>query len=76
MSQKAWVISPYQKKEGERSAEAKLEEAVGLSSAIDLEIIGRESIPVREIRPATYLGKGSVERLKEQIEKPDVVIMD
>ncbi|MBO7332859.1 MAG: GTPase HflX [Alphaproteobacteria bacterium] len=76
MSQKAWVISPYQKKEGERSSEAKLEEAVGLSSAIDLEIIGRESIPVREIRPATYLGKGSVERLKEQIEKPDVVIMD
>lgn len=76
MSQKAWVISPYQKKEGERSAEAKLEEAVGLSSAIDLEIVGQESIPVREIRPATYLGKGSVERLKEQMEKPDVVIMD
>lgn len=76
MSQKAWVISPYQKKEGERSAEAKLEEAVGLSSAIELEITGQESIPVREIRPATYLGKGSVERLKEQMGKPDVVIMD
>lgn len=76
VTQKAWVISPYQKKESERSCDAKLEEVVGLTSAIDLEVVGQESVFIREIRPATYLGKGNVLRLKEQMEKPDVVIMD
>lgn len=74
MAQKAWVISPYQKTE--RSCEAQLEEAVGLAEAIKLDVIAAQAVPVREIRPATYLGKGVVDRLKTNFERPDVVIMD
>ena len=74
MTQKAWVVSPYQK--NERSCESQLEEAVGLAEAIGLNVIAEQSVTVREIKPATYLGKGVIERLKADFEKPDVIIMD
>ncbi len=39
-----------------RSREARLDEAVGLACAIDVEIVGQEIVPLAQIRPATYLG--------------------
>jgi GTPase len=43
-----------------RSAQAKLEEAVGLARAIDLDVLQSGIVPVSEIRPATYIGSGKV----------------
>lgn len=44
-----------------RSIDAKLDEAVGLARAIDLEIAGAGIVSLAVIKPATYLGKGKVE---------------
>jgi GTP-binding protein HflX len=44
-----------------RRIEAKLDEAVGLARAIDLEIANAGIVSLSAIRPATYLGKGKVD---------------
>ncbi|MEK9725042.1 MAG: GTPase HflX, partial [Rhodospirillaceae bacterium] len=46
-----------------RSAESRLEEAAGLASAIDLEVVHAEVVNVNKPRPATFLGQGTVERI-------------
>jgi GTPase len=61
------VITPYRRaavrENGLRSPEARLEEAVGLARAIDLDVVEAGLVPLSEIRPATYLGKGKVEEI-------------
>jgi GTP-binding protein HflX len=85
---RAFVIGPYLARhaasraaagdENQRSHAARLDEAFGLASAIDLQIV--EAIPVvlTALRPATYLGKGKVEELAERvkIEEIGLVVMD
>ena len=46
-----------------RSAEAKLDEAVGLARAIDLDVLQSGIVPVAAIRPATFIGTGKVEEI-------------
>jgi len=41
-----------------RSPEAKLDEAIGLARAIDLAVLSAGIVPIADIRPATYIGKG------------------
>ncbi|MDQ4061958.1 MAG: GTPase HflX [Pseudomonadota bacterium] len=50
-----------------RSPEARLEEAVGLAKAIDLEVAAAIAFTLATIRPATYLGSGKVEELKRAL---------
>jgi GTPase len=52
-----------------RSREARMAEAVGLALAIDVEIVGQEVVPLSQIRPATFLGKGKVEELAEKVKE-------
>jgi len=61
-----------------RSPEARREEAVGLARAIDLEVVGAESVALDAIRPATFIGKGKVEQLATRVkaEEIDLVVMD
>ena len=61
-----------------RSAEARLDEAVSLTKAINLNVVGREIIALREVRPASYIGRGSVERLGEVLKQveAELVLMD
>jgi len=61
-----------------RTPEAALEEAIGLTQAINLRILHAEVINVAKPRPATLLGPGQLERLAEMVEElePSVVIMD
>jgi GTPase len=61
-----------------REASAKLDEAVGLARAIDLEIVRAELVRLQRLRPATLLGKGAVETLGTVIaeEKIAVAIVD
>ena len=56
----------------------RLEEAVGLARAIDLEIAGSLIVPLAARRPATLLGKGKVEelRLLAEREGAGLVIVD
>jgi GTP-binding protein HflX len=61
-----------------RSPEARLDEAVGLARAIDLDVARAEIVPLRQRRPATLLGSGTVAALGETIaaERIGVVIVD
>jgi hypothetical protein len=49
--------------EGGRGIEARLEEAVGLARAIDLEVASAGVVPISTVRPATLVGKGKVEEI-------------
>lgn len=78
MTQKAVVLLPVIKNATNlRDPQAKLEEAVSLTKAIDLDVVHFEYFNVREIKPATYIGGGTIERLKDIIASNhvDVVIM-
>lgn len=57
---------------------ARLEEAVGLALAIELKILHREVLHIREARPATLLGQGQVTHLQSIINElsPALVIID
>jgi len=47
-----------------RFEESRLEEAVGLALALDLEIVGTLSVRVRKLNPATLFGMGKVSEIK------------
>src|SRR6202795_4111026 len=61
-----------------RSPEAKLEEAVGLARAIDLNVVSSGVVPLGSIRPATFIGKGKVEEIAGLVKSDDagIVVMD
>ena len=61
-----------------RPPEARLDEAVGLAGAIDLQVVDALMAPLPAIRPATYLGKGKVEELAGRIRAEEIglVVMD
>ncbi len=51
----------------ERTPESKLEEAIGLTVAIDLEIVGSQIVRIPKIKPSTFIGSGKVDELKNFI---------
>jgi GTP-binding protein HflX len=53
---------------GGRAPESVLEEAVGLARAIDLDVVHGETVRLMQPRPATLLGRGTVDNFKELIE--------
>jgi len=66
--------------ERRRSAEARLEEAVGLAEAIDLDIVAAEIATLAAPRPSTLIGEGKVEALRRRLDettpRPGLVIVD
>ncbi|HZO45175.1 MAG TPA: GTPase HflX [Xanthobacteraceae bacterium] len=62
----------------QRSPEAKLDEAVGLAHAIDLDVVSSGIVPLGEIRPATFIGKGKVEEIAAVVKADEagIVVMD
>jgi GTP-binding protein HflX len=79
-AERAVVLHPYLKRggDGSRNADACLEEAIGLTEAIALEVVHAECVPLSLQRPATLLGTGAVEALASAIEATEaaVVIID
>ena len=77
---RAFVIHPFLKQEraSGRSPEGRLEEAVSLAAAIDLDIISSKIVPLQQQRPSTLFGKGKVEELATQVKAQEVelVIID
>jgi len=68
---------------GERDRDSCLEEGIGLAAAIDLSVRHGEAVTVSKPRPATLLGKGTIDRLRQIVsEEPsplgsiDVIIID
>ncbi|MCL4143837.1 UNVERIFIED_CONTAM: hypothetical protein GTU68_006808, partial [Idotea baltica] len=61
-----------------RTPEARLDEAVGLTNALDLEVIGAQTEALSKIRPGTLFGEGKLNALKEIIssESIDLAIID
>ena len=62
----------------QRSPEAKLDEAVGLAHAIDLDVVSSGIVPLAEIRPATFIGKGKVDEIAGLVKSDEagIVVMD
>jgi GTP-binding protein HflX len=82
-SGRALVVGPYPRDRSarhndERAPAARLDEAVGLARAIDLEVVEAGIAMLSELRPATYLGKGKVEEFAGLIKSLDIgiVVMD
>ncbi len=82
MRDKAIVLHPVIRKAPDslRSAEASLEEAVGLALNIGLEIAAADLVPVSQVRPATLIGGGKVEEISHWLDaqdpRPALVIFD
>ena len=81
---RAFVVGPYLQKRGaavdgnQRSFAARLDEAVGLAAAIDLQVVDAIQVLLGTLRPSTYIGKGKVDELAERIkiEEIGLVVMD
>ena len=58
--------------------EARLEEAKGLALAIGLVVADAFVLPLRQVRPATLLGEGQIERIATtcELEEAELVIID
>jgi GTP-binding protein HflX len=77
--QGAVVIHPDREGRGlARDAEARLEEAVGLALALDLEVRETAIAPLRKLTPATLFGSGKVKELGILMEavEADVAVVD
>jgi GTPase len=75
---RAAVLCPELGNASNRSSEARLEEAAGLAMAIGLQILHKQSIKVRNIRPASLFGSGQIEAAKGIFEtlNIDLVVVD
>ena len=74
------VYVPYlsrDKKKG-RTPLARLEEAVGLARAIELDVVVMAAVPLERTRPGTLLGSGKVAEIAEIVaeQKIEVVVVD
>ena len=78
MTTKALVIHPVLGPPGDRPPEARLEEAVGLAGAIDLDVLDAEAIKVGRPNASTLIGSGAVERIAERVKTDEIglVVVD
>ena len=62
---RAVVLHPCERSGGRngRGPASRLEEAVGLAAAIDLEVVASEIVPVGKIHAGSFFGRGAAERL-------------
>jgi GTP-binding protein HflX len=75
---RAVVIHPDGRSDSPRPAEERLEEAVGLAGALDLDVRAQEIVRVRRVAPATLFGSGKVEELAALIRaaEAEAVVID
>jgi GTP-binding protein HflX len=75
--ERALVLHPDLRAAGReaRDVEARLEEAVGLTQAIDLDIVAAEIVRVDRRRPATLIGQGAIDHLATLVRDLEVVVV-
>lgn len=81
MTGRAVVVHPVLRHEadgGLRSPESRLEEAIGLAQAIDLEVAHAECVRVNRPQPSSFMGSGAVEQLAATVDGAEagLVIID
>ncbi|WP_111561431.1 GTPase HflX [Rhizobium sp.] len=61
-----------------RTPESRLEEATGLAQAIDLDVVKGTIVTISEPRPATLMGTGKIQEIKDSLDETDsgLVIVD
>jgi len=71
-------VEPKSRDQNARDAEARLEEAVGLAGAIDLDVTLARIAPLARPTPATLIGSGKVDEIAGDAKtlKPEVVIVN
>ena len=57
------------------SSKSRLNEAVGLALAIDLNVVYSEVLNLKEIKPATYFSNGFIEKIKPIVAQEDVFLL-
>jgi len=80
---RAAVILPFEKPSrvaigdasGQRAAEARLAEAVGLAASIGVAVVHSAVYPLREKRPATLMGEGQVEMTGRALKQQEVGVV-
>jgi len=74
--ERALIVVPERVGDGAlRSLDARVEEAAGLAEAIGIDVVGRKSFRLRQIRPASLFGKGQVEEITELAENHDAKLL-
>ncbi|MEQ8357268.1 MAG: GTPase HflX [Kiloniellaceae bacterium] len=74
MTDRALVVHPDFLQPGLRAPEARLAEAVGLTAAIDLEVVVGEVVTVKQLKAKTLIGGGAVERLAGDIRLQEIAV--
>ena len=75
---RAIVLHPDGRSESSRLAEERLQEAVGLARALDLDVRAEEIVRIRKVTPATLFGSGKVEELAALVRaaEAEAVVVD
>jgi GTP-binding protein HflX len=75
---KAVIALPERGGDSQRSAEARLDEAAGLASAIGVDVVERMAFKLRQPKPATLFGSGQVESIATaaRMAEAELVIVD
>lgn len=68
---KTVIIHPWLKTGRESNPESELGEAVGLAEAINLEVVESRLVPLREVRPGSFIGKGKTQELSELVKEKE-----
>ena len=73
-----WIKAARVSDADARTPQARLDEAVGLARAIDLNVVEAGLVTLNDVRPATYLGTGKVDEIAglAKSHEASVVIMD
>jgi GTP-binding protein HflX len=71
----AFKAGPRAQYSGGRTPETRLEEAIGLARAIDLNVVASETIRISEPKPATLIGSGGVDRLAALIAEQQIAVV-
>lgn len=88
-STRALVFHPYLKDGGSgasaphavarppatRLPQARLDEAVSLAAAINLQVVAAELAPLHEVRPATYIGTGKIAEYADLITAQEIAVV-
>ncbi|WP_417318233.1 GTPase HflX [Emcibacter sp.] len=77
---RTFIFHPYLRNKQEnlswsRTPRARLEEAISLSAALDLDVAKAVTIGISNIRPATYLGRGKVKELADYISTNEIELV-
>lgn len=57
------------------SEQSRLDEAIGLAMAINLDVVYSEIVNLKEIKPATYISRGVIDRLKSVVNEKNAELL-